>query len=90
MGEEVYVDLEVLADIGDEYLVRIGKDVLNSLVSFDEALTVRHWDGDKPVVLEPYGETSVRTREDASVTNNLASLPGVDVDELLLWLMGEE
>ena len=49
MGEEVYVDLEVLADIGDEYLVRIGKDVLNSLVTFDEALTVRHWDGDKPV-----------------------------------------
>jgi len=90
MGEEVYVDLEVLADIGDEYLVRIGKDVLNSLVTFDEALTVRHWDGDKPVVLEPYGETAVRTREDASSTNNLASLPGVDVDELLLWLMGEE
>ena len=90
MGEEVYVDLEVLADMDDEYLVRIGKDVLNSLVTFDEALTVRHWDGDKPVVLEPYGETAVRTREDASSTNNLASLPGVDVDELYLWLMGEE
>ena len=90
MGKEVYVDLEVLADLGDEYLVRVGKDALNTLVSHDEALTLRHWDGEKPVVLEPYGNDAVRTREDASSTNNLAELPNVDVDELFLWLMGEE
>jgi len=90
MGEETYIDLEVLADLGDEYLVRIGKDVLNSLVTLDADLVVRHWDGDSPVVLEPYGETAVRTRDDARSTNNLASLPDVDVDELFLWLMSEE
>ncbi len=90
MGVETYIDLEVLANLGDEYLVRVGKDALNSLVTYDEALTVRHWDGNKPVVLEPYGKTAVRTREDASSTNNLTTLPDVDVDELLLWLLGEE
>lgn len=90
MGVEHYVDLEVLANLGDEYLIRVGKDTLNSLVTYDEALTVRHWDGEKPVVLEPYGKTAVRTREDASSTNNLATLLEIDVDELLLWLLGEE
>jgi len=90
MGVEHYIDLEILAGTDDEYLVRIGKDALNDLVTFDEALTIRHWDGDKPVVLEPYGETSVRTREDASSTNNLTELPDVDLDELFLWLMSEE
>lgn len=90
MGVEHYVDLEVLANLGDEYLIRVGKDTLNSLVTYDEALTVRHWDGEKPVVLEPYGKTAVRTREDASRTNNLATLLEIDVDELLLWLLGEE
>ena len=89
MGE-TYVDLEILANMDDEYLVRISKDTLNSLVSFDESLTVRHWDGDKPVVLEPYGDTAVRTREDASSTNNLVNLQDVDVAELLMWLMSEE
>ena len=74
----------------DEYLVRVSKDNLNSLVAFDEALTVRHWDGNKPVVLEPYGDTAVRTREDASSENNLAELVNVDADELLMWLMSEE
>ena len=90
MGEEVYIDLEILAEMDDEYLVRIGKDTLNSLVSFDKSLIARHWDGQKPVVLEPYGETAVRTRADAICTNNLADLPDVDVDELFLWLIGEE
>ena len=90
MGEETYIDLEVLAKTDAEYLVLIGKDALNSLVVFDENLTVRHWDGEKPVVLEPYGEKAVRTREDASRTNNLVDLPDVDTDELFLWLMSEE
>jgi hypothetical protein len=90
MGKEVFIDLEVLADLGDEYLVRIGKNELNSLVTCDTDLVVRHWDGNSPVVLEPYGETAVRTRDDAKSTNNLASLPDIDVDELLLWLMSEE
>ena len=90
MGEEEYIDLEVLAEMDDEYLVRVGKDVLNALVTFDESLLVRHWDGEKPVVLEAYGETAVRTKDDAVSTNNLANLPNVDVDELLLWLMSEE
>jgi hypothetical protein len=90
VGNEVYVDLEILADLGDEYLVRVGKDVLNTLVEFDPALVVRHWDGERPVVLEPYGNDAVRTREDASSTNNLENLPNVDADELLTWLVTQE
>lgn len=90
MGEEIYVDLEILAGLDDDYLVRISKTALNSLVNYDEALTLRHWDGDKPVVLEPYGENAVRTREDAEHSNNLVELPNVDVEELYLWLLGEE
>lgn len=90
MGNTTYVDLEILADLGDEYLVRVGKDGLNALVEFDATLVVRHWDGEKPVVLEPYGDTAVRTREDARSTNNLENLPNVDVDELLTWLVTQE
>ena len=90
MGEEMYIDLEILAEMDDEYLVRVGKDVLNSLVSFDKSLIVRHWDGNKPAVLEPYGETAVRTKADAVCTNNLVNLPDVDIDELFLWLISEE
>jgi hypothetical protein len=90
MVKEIFVDLEILAGADDDYLVRISKDCLNTLVSFDEALTVRHWDGEKPVVLEPYGNDAVRTREDASSKNNLTELPDVDVDELYLWLMGND
>ena len=89
MGVETYIDLEILANTDDEYLVRVSKDTLNSLVTFDEALTVRHWDGNKPVVLEPYGETAVRAREDANSTNNLTELPNVDVNELLALLIGK-
>ena len=75
MVNEVYVDLEILATMGEEYLVRIGKDVLNTLVSFDKGLVVRHWDGEKPVILEPYGETAVRTKKDTSTVNNLEGIP---------------
>ncbi len=89
MGTGTYIDLEILAGMDDDYLVRVSKPDLNSLVTFDESLTVRHWDGDKPVVLEPYGEISVRTREDANSTNNLEQLENVDVDELLMWLRSE-
>jgi hypothetical protein len=90
MGTEVYIDLEILADMDSEYLVRVSKSALNSLVAFDESLTIRHWDGNKPVVLEPYGKTAIRTREDASSTNNLVEMPNTDVDELLMWLLSEE
>jgi len=83
MGEEIYVDLEILASMDDEYLVRVSKDSLNTLVMFDDRLLVRHWDGEKPVLLEPYGETAVRTREDASRENNLEALPEVDIETIL-------
>jgi hypothetical protein len=83
MGEEIYIDLEVLASMDDEYLVRIGKDSLNTLVLFDDHLVVRHWDGGKPVLLEPYGENAVRTRQDESSTNNLEELPEVDGNDIL-------
>ena len=90
MGNETYIDLELLARLDNDYLVRVSKNDLNTLVAFDESLTVRHWDGNSPVVLEPYGEDAIRTREDSSSTNNLVDLPNVDVDELLMWLMSEE
>jgi hypothetical protein len=82
MGEEVYADLEVLATVEDDYLVRISKSDLNTLVSFAEELVVRHWDGTHPVLLEAYGEGAVRTKEDASEENNLTDLPSVSEDDL--------
>jgi Pyruvate/2-oxoacid:ferredoxin oxidoreductase gamma subunit len=76
MGEAVYVDLEVLASIeDDDYLVRVSKKDLNALVTFDEYLVLRHWDGEKPVSLVAYGSDSVRTEGDANEENNLANLP---------------
>lgn len=76
MGEAVYVDLEVLASIeDDDYLVRVSKKDLNSLVTFDENLVLRHWDGEKPVSLVAYGSDSVRTEGDANEENNLNNLP---------------
>jgi hypothetical protein len=77
-----YVDLEVLAEADDQYVVLIEKSNFNALVRFDQELVVRHWDGQKPVVLEPYGETAVRTQEDASESNNLAALPRVAEEAL--------
>lgn len=83
MSEEIYIDLEILASMDDEYLVRVGKDSLNTLVMFDDKLVVRHWDGEKPVLLEPYGETAVRSKDDDSSTNNLEDLPEVDAGKVL-------
>ena len=82
MGEEVYADLEILAAVGDDYLIRINKSDLNTLVTFDDELVLRHWDGSQPVVLEPYGDSAVKTREDASEANNLANLPNVSEEDL--------
>lgn len=76
MGEALYVDLEVLATVDeDDYLVRISKKDLNELVSFNEDLVLRHWDGEKPVSLVAYGSDSVRTKGDATKFNNLSNLP---------------
>ena len=82
MGEEVYADLEILATVGEDYLVRINKTDLNILVAFANELVLRHWDGSQPIVLESYGDSAVRTREDASEENNLANLPNVSEDSL--------
>ena len=82
MSEEVYADLEILATVGEDYLVRLPKADLNTLVSFCDELVVRHWDGTQPVVLEPYGDSAVRTKEDASEENNLAELPTLSDSDL--------
>jgi hypothetical protein len=77
MGD-TYVDLEVLAEVADDdYLIKINKADLNTLVTFSEGLIIRHWDGNQPVSLEGYGESAVRTTEDATESNNLAQLPKV-------------
>ncbi|MEE8113914.1 MAG: hypothetical protein V3T23_06120 [Nitrososphaerales archaeon] len=78
MGVLTFVDLEVLATIDEnDYLVRISKKELNDLVSFDEDLELRHWDGEKPVSLVAYGADSVRTEGDANEFNNLSELPNL-------------
>ena len=83
MGEEVYIDLGIRATVEDEdYLVVISKADLNTLVTFSEDLVVRHWDGTNAVVLESYGDSAVRTKEDASSTNNLAGLPRISDTDL--------
>lgn len=86
---ETYVDLEVLAEVDqDDYVVRISKTDFNTLVTYacssiaanenaDAELVVRHWDGNQPVVLEAYGSTAVRTRDDFSADNNLENLPRI-------------
>lgn len=76
MGGVLYVDLEVLATIEeDDFLIRVSKKDLNGLVSFDEDLVLRHWDGERPVTLVAYGSDSVRTESDATKDNNLSELP---------------
>jgi hypothetical protein len=90
MGEKTFVDLDILADMGTNYLVSVSKAELRSLVSFDDSLSIRHWDGEKPLVLESYGEMAVRTTDDETSENNLTNLPNVDLDDVHLWLMGEE
>ena len=77
MGEEVYSDLEILATVNEDYLIRISKSDLNTLVTFCDELVIRHWDGDQPVVLEAYGDSAVRTAEDANTKNNLTRLPAL-------------
>lgn len=78
MGEVLYVDLEVLASVEEtDLLIRISKKDLNGLVSFDENLVLRHWDGNKPVSLVAYGSDSVRTESDANESNNLSELPNL-------------
>jgi len=85
MGEETYIDLEVLAELEDsDYLVRISKEDLNSLVDFNKRLVVRHWDGDKPVLLHSYGSQAVRTEADASEGNNLTNLPRLRLRDIFL------
>lgn len=75
---ETYIDLEILGKDNDgDFVVVISKEELARLVKFDEELVVRHWDGQKPTILENYGEFAVRTREDGSPANNLANLPKV-------------
>ena len=82
MGD-TYADLEVLAEVADDdYLIRISKADLNTLVTFNDNLIIRHWDGNDLVELEPYGEVAVRTKEDASDDNNLSQLPRVGEDRL--------
>ena len=81
-----YIDLQILARVDDEYLVLVSRDALNDLVTFDEQLTIRHWDGEKPVVLEPYGETAVSTEDDDSDVNNLSKLPEITFEQLDLFL----
>ena len=83
MGEEVYIDLSIRAMVEDEdYLVVVSKADLNTLVTFSEDLVIRHWDGNAPVPLEAYGDSAVRTKEDASTTNNLAELPKISNKDL--------
>jgi hypothetical protein len=90
MGEKTFVDLDILADMDDSYLVSISKAELRSLVSFSDSLSIRHWDGEKPLVLESYGETAVRTEDDASSDNNLANLPKCRASRVHLWLASED
>jgi hypothetical protein len=84
-----YTDLEILAEVADDdYLIRISKADLRNLVTFSDELTVRHWDGKKPLVLEHYGEAAIRTEDDTSKGNNLAELPRVGEHRLAALLDG--
>ncbi len=84
MDEVEYIDLEILAEVApdEDYVLTISKKDLNTLVSFDERLVVRHWNGDKPVRLCAYGNDAVRTESDATEGNNLSNLSQVDEAEL--------
>jgi hypothetical protein len=84
MADPTYVDLEVLAEVdGGEYLVVVSKKDLNSLVTFDEELVLRSWDGEKPVLLVAYGEEAVRTAGDTTEDNNLSNLPRLKLSDIL-------
>ena len=77
MYENTYIDFQIVADAGDEFVVLLEKDLLNKLVKIP-GLKIRHWDGEKPVSLVAYGDTSVRTLGDDSEENNLTELPHVN------------
>ena len=80
---EKFVDLEVLANVnGEGYLVAISKEDLHTLVSFSKELTVRHWDGNKPVIVEFYGNSAIRTRDDSEEANNLVKLPRITEEDV--------
>jgi len=75
---ETYIDLKILGNYEeDAFIISIDKEELARLVGFSAQLVIRHWDGEKPLVLETYGEDAVRTREDGSVANNLVNLPSI-------------
>ncbi len=77
MGD-TYAELETLAKVADDdYLIRISKAALNTLVTFSKELNIRHWDGKQPARLEAYSERTVRTRGDTKSYNNLSKLPRV-------------
>lgn len=76
---ETYVDLEILGHKENgTFVISIEKEGLAQLVGFSDQLVIRHWDGKKPIVLETYGESAVRTREDGSESNNLTNLPRIE------------
>lgn len=80
---EKFVDLDILANFdGEGYLVAVSKEDLHTLVAFSKELTIRHWDGEKPVILEFYGDSAIRTRDDASEENNLAKLPRITEEDV--------
>ena len=81
---EIYIDLDIVAEINNEdaYLVVFPKSDFNRLVSFSPDLSIRTWDGEKPVILETYGENAIRTNEDGSTDNNLVNLPDVSMDQV--------
>ena len=84
---DTYVDLEILAEVADDdYLIRISKEDLNTLVSFGTDLNMRHWNGKQPVLLEEYGKTSVRTKGDSTESNNLSQLPKAEEHRLTVFL----
>jgi hypothetical protein len=86
MGD-TYADLEILAEVADDdYLIRISKADLNTLVTFSKELNIRHWDGKQPTKLEAYSETAVRTRGDTKSYNNLSKLPKVGEHRLTALL----
>jgi hypothetical protein len=85
MDDAAYVDLQILAEVdNDDYLIVMSKKDLNSLISFNEELVVRHWNGEKPVLLETYGEDAVRTEEDEIEGNNLSTLPRVKSSDMII------
>lgn len=85
MGEEKFVDLEILSKTDDGYVVLIDNNSLDTLVKFDECLTVRHWDGEKPVILESL-DIAAKCRNNI---DNLGISGVVNVDGLLEWLAGQ-